>query len=271
MKKQLINEAFRLQQIAGIKPVGVYFSKEDGQEVSKQVLDIKPPLSSIVNKVYAPKKEEAVNMALENYIRERIRKAIREGEEGQYVGMIGPDVLKKKLEEYMMRYEWGYEESGNPAKKARGQEIHGIVSKMIHELGDEGVTIFNEYAPEGFEIESVEDLGNNPAYKVGLGPQDRDFNPEELYGRSGRVAEASYDEDDIKRYTDMMNKDINDPTLEKEMAAFGEKAMSNAFNNTASQVFVARVLGEYISKKGAKNIKNQNIINGFHKLADKNK
>ena len=255
------------------KPVGVYFSKQDGQEVSKQVLDVQPPLTTAINKVYASKKteEEPVNETLENYIRERIRKAIKEGEEGQYIGMVGPDVIKKKLKEYMARYEWGYEKSGDPAVKARGQEVHGIVSKMIHELGDEGVAIFNEYAPEGYEIKSKEDLGADPSFKVGLGPQDRDFNPEELTGRGGRVAEAAYDEEDVKMYTDRMDKDINDPNLEKDMADFGEKAMTNAFGNSAAQMLVARILGEYISRKGAQNIKNSNIIRGFHKLVDKNK
>ena len=255
------------------KPVGVYFSKQDGQEVSKQVLDVQPPLTTAINKVYASKKkeEEPVNETLENYIRERIRQAIKEGEEGQYIGMVGPEVLKKKLKEYMTRYEWGHQHSGNPAVKARGQEIHGIVSKMVFELGDDGVAIFNEYAPEEYQIENKEDLGNDPAFKVGLGPQDRDFNPEELTGRGGRVAEATYDEEDVKRYTDRMDKNIDDPSLEKDMADFGEKAMTNAFGNTAAQSLVARILGEYISKKGAQNIKNSNIIRGFHKLADKNK
>ena len=254
------------------KPVGVYFSKQDGQEVSKQVLDVQPPLTTAIDKVYASKKkEEPVNETLENYIRERIRQAIKEGEEGQYIGMVGPEVLKKKLKEYMTRYEWGHQHSGNPAVKARGQEIHGIVSKMVFELGDDGVAIFNEYAPEEYQIENKEDLGNDPAFKVGLGPQDRDFNPEELTGRGGRVAEATYDEEDVKRYTDRMDKNIDDPSLEKDMADFGEKAMTNAFGNTAAQSLVARILGEYISKKGAQNIKNSNIIRGFHKLADKNK
>lgn len=255
------------------KPVGVYFSKQDNQEVSKQILDIQPPLSTAVNKVYASKKEEepTVNETLENYIRERIRKAIKEGEEGQYVGMVGPDVLKKKLREYMARYEWGFQESGNPATKARGGEIHGIVSKMVNELGDEGVEIFNEFAPENYKIKNVMDLGADPAYKVGLGPQDRDFNPEELTGRGGRVAEAAYDEEDVKRYTDVMDKNIDDAGLEKDMADFGEKAMTNAFGNPAAQSLVARILGEYIARKGAQNIKNSNIIRGFHKLADKNK
>ena len=68
-----------------------------------------------------------------------------------------------------------------------------------------------------------------------------------------------------------MDKNIDDPSLEKDMADFGEKAMTNAFGNTAAQSLVARILGEYISKKGAQNIKNSNIIRGFHKLADKNK
>ena len=255
------------------KPVGVYFSKQDGQEVSKQVLDVQPPLTTAIDKVYASKKKEepAVNETLENYIRERIKQAIKEGEEGQYIGMIGPDALKKKLKEYMARYEWGHQHSGNPAVKARGQEIHGIVSKMVFELGDDGVVIFNDYAPKEYQIENKEDLGNDPAFKVGLGPQDRDFNPEELTGRGGRVAEATYDEEDVKRYTDKMDKNIDDPSLEKDMADFGEKAMTNAFGNSAAQTLVARILGEYISKKGAQNIKNSNIIRGFHKLADKNK
>jgi hypothetical protein len=255
------------------KPVGVYFSKQDNEEVSKQILDIQPPLSAAVNKVYASKKEEepTVNETLENYIRERIRKAIKEGEEGQYIGMIGPDVLKKKLKEYMARYEWGFQESGNPATKARGSEIHGIVSKMVNQLGDEGVEIFNDFAPENYQIKNVMDLGADPAYKVGLGPQDRDFNPEELTGRGGRVAEAAYDEEDVKRYTDVMDKNIDDAGLEKDMADFGEKAMTNAFGNPAAQSLVARILGEYIARKGAQNIKNSNIIRGFHKLADKNK
>jgi hypothetical protein len=171
----------------------------------------------------------------------------------------------------MARYEWGHQHSGNPAVKARGQEIHGIVSKMVFELGDDGVVIFNDYAPKEYQIENKEDLGNDPAFKVGLGPQDRDFNPEELTGRGGRVAEATYDEEDVKRYTDKMDKNIDDPSLEKDMADFGEKAMTNAFGNSAAQTLVARILGEYISKKGAQNIKNSNIIRGFHKLADKNK
>jgi hypothetical protein len=47
--------------------------------------------------------------------------------------------------------------------------------------------------------------------------------------------------------------------------------MTNAFGNSAAQTLAAKILGEYISKKGAQNIKNSNIIRGFHKLADKNK
>ena len=154
-----------------------------------QALNIPDDLSKLVKKSFEPAKpEEKVDSKLEAYIRKRIQQAIKEAEVSQYWGYQGKDVKKKRLEEYMKKYEWGFQDSDNPHTRAIGSEIHSIVNKLVHELGDEGVGMFNSYAPKGYEIAQPDDL--NDMSDTPLGSQlARPYDPNSLTARGGRVAE----------------------------------------------------------------------------------
>lgn len=132
---------------------------------------------------------------LESYIRQRIRRALQETELGQYFGVQGPDVKKNRLKEYMKKYEWGFQKSEDPYVRGTGAEKHAIVSKLVHELGDEGVAIFNSYAPKGQEIARPDDL--NDMADTPLGSQlYQPYDPNSLTARGGRIAEADEKEID---------------------------------------------------------------------------
>jgi hypothetical protein len=226
------------------QPVGVYFTNVGGQRKSYKLLDVLAPLNAAIDKVFAQKKTDTVNESLENYIRRRIKEALSIKEDqytdsGAYNGYIGKDVVKKKLNDYMKRYSWNYQNSEDPAVRDRGQEVHGIVSKMVHALGDEGVEIFNDYAPKGYEIKSKDDLNKDQSFVVGMGPQDRAFYPNQnasrnfdsrsqaAVGNGGRIAENDLEKSNVDK---LLSADLNrlSPLDANEM---GEKLMTYMLNN----------------------------------------
>jgi hypothetical protein len=235
--------------------VPLYFTGNGNEYLN--ILNVGSSFGEIIDKVFPKnkKEKEPVSESLENYIRTRIRKAISEAGDdyGAYNGMIGPKPLKKKLNEYMKRYQWNWQNSSDPAERDRGQEVHGIVTKMVSKLGKDGILIYNSYAPEGFEIKTVNDLGAAGDFQVGAGPQDRNFYPDTLTARSG-MFEAE--------------KDNNS---EAKMSELATDVITNKFRTPKEQQDVAGILGKYIAEKGPFNIKDKNIITAFHKLTDKNK
>jgi hypothetical protein len=171
---------------------GVFIKDINKPNEVNKVNDVLEPLKTIVDNAF---KKPKADSKLEAYIRTRIRKAIQESELGQYIGVQGPEVKKKRLEEYMKKYEWGFQDSEDPYVRSNGTEKHSVVSKLVHELGDEGVAIFNSYAPKGYEIARPDDL--NDMADSPLGSQmARPFEPNTLTMRGGRVAEATEQEID---------------------------------------------------------------------------
>lgn len=174
------------------KDTGKYYKNPQDKQNFNVVNFVGSPLKGVLEKVFAAPKPET---KLEAYIRQRIKRALQETELSQYMGAQGPEVKKKRLEEYMKKYEWGFQESEDPYVRSNGTEKHSIVSKLVHELGDEGVSIFNSYAPKGYEIARPDDL--NDMADSPLGSQmARPFEPNTLTMRGGRVAEseeAKYD------------------------------------------------------------------------------
>lgn len=186
---------------------------------------------------------------LESYIRQRIKQALKEAEIDKYIKGQGPEVKKKRLEEYMKRYEWGFQESEDPYVRGTGAEKHAIVNKLVHELGDEGVAIFNSYAPKGQEIARPDDL--NDMADTPLGSQlYQPYDPNSLTARGGRIAEedAKYDSlyNQAKRDVENKYKDVESlaagynrrdreiersPTLKKII----QKAIQKAYGEDAAK------------------------------------
>jgi hypothetical protein len=184
------------QVIFSNEDTGKYYKNPQDKNTFSVVSFVPQNLSSVLKKVFSPSKEPSkTESKLESYIRKRIKRALQETELSQYMGVQGPEVKKKRLEEYMKKYEWGFQKSEDPYVRSNGTEKHSIVNKLVHELGDEGVAIFNSYAPKGYEIarpDNLNDLADSP-----LGSQmARPFEPNTLTMRGGRVAEseeAKYD------------------------------------------------------------------------------
>lgn len=187
----------------------------------RKINDIQQPLKGVLDKVFPT---PAAESKLETYIRKRIQQAIQEAEVSQYWGYQGKDVKKKRLEEYMKKYEWGFQDSENPHTHAMGSEKHAIVSKLVHELGDEGVSIFNSYAPKGYEISEPNDL--NDMADSPLGSQlTQPYNPDSLTARGGRVAEMNGPVPTKKQGIDQLDRLVKDSN-EKIKAAVKSKASS---------------------------------------------
>ena len=233
------------------------YTDSDGK--TTRVLDLGGDLTKLATKAFAkadPKQtEEEPDQAVEAYVRKRIREALNnvkkklsESEVGQYIGFQGPDVKRKNLNDIMKRYEWGYQDSDDPYVRDRGSEDNKTVAQFVGELGKEGVKIFNSYAPKGYEIKSVEDLGGYMKGTRGGMPQDRAFNPDALDQRSGRVAEDATADDD------------------KKILDLAKAAMGSGLNSRAEDV--AKILGSYVSKHPNAD---QTIVRAFHKMADKTK
>lgn len=218
----------------------------DESKPPRKINDIKEPLKSVLDKVF-PRPD--AKSKLEAYIRKRIKQALQETEINQYFGVQGPAVKKKRLEEYMKKYEWGFQKSEDPYVRGTGAEKHAIVSKLVHELGDEGVSIFNSYAPKGYEIARPDDL--NDMADTPLGSQlYQPYDPNSLTARGGRVAEqdAKYDSlyNQAKRDVENKYKDVEDlaagynrkdreiersPTLKTNI----EKIIAQAYGKDASK------------------------------------
>jgi hypothetical protein len=178
---------------------GIFKYSKDNKEY--QALNVPADLNSMVKKALTPdKKEKAAEPKLESYIRKRIREAIKEAEVSQYWGYQGKDVKKKRLEEYLKRYDWGFQDSDNPYTHAEGSAKHAIVSKLVHELqamGVNAIAIFNSYAPDGYQVTDLDQL--DYASDSPLGSQlTQPYNPDSLTARGGRVAEATEQEIDAK-------------------------------------------------------------------------
>lgn len=187
----------------------------------KKINDVQGLLKDLLDKVFPT---PAAESKLEAYIRKRIQQAIQEAEVSQYWGYQGKDVKKKRLEEYMKKYEWGFQDSDNPYTHAMGSEKHAIVSKLVHELGDEGVSIFNSYAPKGYEIAEPNDL--NDMADSPLGSQlTQPYNPDSLTARGGRVAEMNGPVPTKKQGIDQLDRLVKDSN-EKIKAAVKSKASS---------------------------------------------
>lgn len=152
-----------------------------------KIQDTMDPLNKVLDKVFP----SPANEAMESYIRKRIREAIKEAEVSQYWGYQGRDVKKKRLEEYLKKYDWGFQDSDNPYTHANGSAKHAIVSKLVHELqamGVDAIAIFNSYAPEGYQVSDLDQL--DYASDSPLGSQlTQPYNPDSLTARGGRVAE----------------------------------------------------------------------------------
>lgn len=169
---------------------GVFKYSKDNKEY--QALNVPADLNSMVKKALAPDKDDkAAEPKLEAYIRKRIREAIKEAEVSQYWGYQGKDVKKKRLEEYLKRYDWGFQDSENPYIHSQGSAKHAIVSKLAHELqamGVDAIAIFNSYAPDGYQVSDINQL--DYASDSPLGSQlTQPYNPDSLTARGGRVAE----------------------------------------------------------------------------------
>lgn len=85
-------------------------------------------------------------------IKEVLRKIIRK--KIQEVQIVGPHEKAKMLNDLMKRYDWYYEDSDDPQLKQRAQETHDLAMKLVNELGDKGIEIFNSYAPDDCQISS---------------------------------------------------------------------------------------------------------------------
>ena len=182
-----------------------------------QTLNVPSQLTNIIKRALAPAKDtKEPESQLEAYIRKRIRQAIKEAEVSQYWGYQGKDVKKKRLEEYLKRYEWGFQDSENPYTHSNGSAIHAIVSKLVHELaamGVDAIAIFNSYAPDGYQVSDINQL--DYASDSPLGSQlTQPYNPDSLTARGGRVAEedSSTSSSELKRQLDILR-----PLLQKGM------------------------------------------------------
>jgi hypothetical protein len=171
---------------------GIFKYSKDNKEY--QALNVPADINSIVKKALTPEKDDkAVEPKLEAYIRKRIRQAIKEAEVSQYWGYQGKDVKKKRLEEYLKRYDWGFQDSDNPYIHSNGSAKHAIVSKLVHELeamGVDAIAIFNSYAPKEYQVSDLDQL--DYASDSPLGSQlTQPYNPDSLTARGGRVAEMN--------------------------------------------------------------------------------
>ena len=229
---------------------GIFKYSKDNKDY--QALNVPADLSSIVKKALAPAKEP--ESQLEAYIRKRIRQAIKEAEVSQYWGYQGKDVKKKRLEEYLKRYEWGFQDSENPYTHSNGSAIHAIVSKLVHELaamGVDAIAIFNSYAPKGYQVSDLNQL--DYASDSPLGSQlTQPYNPDSLTARGGRVAEEDGKVTSIaQQYLDKVNakyKKIED--LAKGYNSKDRDIMGSDSVKNVVQKAIASAYGKDAAKAG---------------------
>lgn len=76
-----------------------------------------------------------------------------------YQSMEGPKVQKRELERLLQGFQWP--DSENDYQKLNKQESLHKIKELVDALGDEGVRLFNSYAPEGMGWDKVDDLKEN--------------------------------------------------------------------------------------------------------------
>ena len=229
---------------------GIFKYSKDNKDY--QALNVPADLSSIVKKALAPAKEP--ESQLEAYIRKRIRQAIKEAEVSQYWGYQGKDVKKKRLEEYLKRYDWGFQDSDNPYTHSNGSAMHAIVSKLVHELeamGVDAIAIFNSYAPKEYQVSDLDQL--DYASDSPLGSQlTQPYNPDSLTARGGRVAEEDGKVTSIaQQYLDKVNakyKKIED--LAKGYNSKDRDIMGSDSVKNVVQKAIASAYGKDAAKAG---------------------
>jgi len=231
----------------------VFKYSKDNKEY--QALNIPDALSKIVKKSFeAQDPQSSTDSKLESYIRKRIKQAIKEAEVSQYWGYQGKDVKKKRLEEYLKRYDWGFQDSDNPYTHAEGSAKHAIVSKLVHELaamGVDSIAIFNSYAPDGYQVSDLDQL--DYASDSPLGSQlTQPYNPDSLTARGGRVAEEDGKVTSIaQQYLDKVNakyKTIED--LAKGYNAKDRDIMGSESVKKVIQKAIAQSYGKDAAKAG---------------------
>lgn len=172
------------------KPTSSYYPKDfDGTVIQNdpkhRVISTTPPLEDVINSIYDVGKEAV----LEAYIREKIKSMLSEFDAGSAIGSTGPNVIKKKLSDYMKKYdpEWGTDPS--PLQRSIGSEYEGIISKLVYELNEKepglGTQIYNKYT----DIP----LSGGQAYQATPPPVKLAYDPTKLVSRGGRIAEKTDD------------------------------------------------------------------------------
>lgn len=148
---------------------------------------------------------------LEAYIRQKVRKYIAENIEGRYVGYAGPMVVKKKLEDYLKRYNPDWESDPSQEQRAVGSEYEDVIAKLVQELNGDvpglGTKIYKKY--------SDKPLDGAKANQVQL-PANISYDPTKLVSRGGRIAEdeiISKQEKEKKKDKDEAGMGIGDRTI----------------------------------------------------------
>lgn len=170
---------------------GSYFSKDfkgsfknEKSKPEYKIIAFGAKLEDALNSVY--KVEESNQEILEKLIREQVRKALKEGEEGFYIGSSGPEVIKKKLEDYLKRYSTDWKTDPSPEQRSVGAEYEGIISKLVKELDDRepdlGTKIYKQYTDNK--------LDSNQADQATPPPSTMAYDPTKLVSRGGRIAES---------------------------------------------------------------------------------
>ena len=160
----------------------------------------------------------------------------------------------------MKRYEWGFQQTEDPYLRGVGSEKHAIVNKLVHELGDEGVSMFNSYAPKGYEIARPDDL--NDMADTPLGSQlYQPYDPNSLTARGGRIAE----EDDgkvismakpyIDKFNDKYGKEKQEDKYIENLAQGYVDEDSIIMNSETVRKYVEKSILEYIQKVSEKGTK----------------
>lgn len=128
------------------KKTGGYYVDKDGQERELLNLSDKTLTAAINQELPKDKTPEKLKEALKKVIKKKIT------EDLDVDPTAGEDVLKKKLEDLMKRYDWYYEDSKSEYVNNLGQIKHDVAMNLVDRLGKEGVKIFNYYAPPDKEI-----------------------------------------------------------------------------------------------------------------------
>lgn len=120
---------------------GVYFKTKDQHE---KVADLGQDLKAAADKVFK-----------ESQIKEQIKAVLREKLLKEYVGSLpteeGPDVDRKNLEHELKNYDWYWQNNDDEYLKKQAQLRDDKVRKLVDKLGEEGVKLYNEYAPKDLQ------------------------------------------------------------------------------------------------------------------------